>query len=163
MGSRGWAASRGAVEGRWWQPRSPCWPCWCRPSLGTALVASSSVGTDSPALHRTRCVITITTAPHIQQGREERMKRFATMEMTGMRRGRKKTHWKLEEELFGSGPTSQHFASTRRLNWWPTPMTVTHFTTVTNSPLKSRAVEISCSTPSEFNCWAAAEDEEGGE
>ena len=30
-------------------------------------------------------------------------------------------------------------------------MTVTHFTTVTNSPHKSRAVEISCSTPSEWS------------
>merc|ERR1712032_218888 len=143
MGSRGRAGKR---RRRWWQPRS-CWPCWCRPSLGKVLVANSSVGTDSHALHHTRCVTTITTALPIQQGKEERMKRFATMETT-RRRGRKKTHWKLGE-LLDSGQTSQHFALTRRLNLWPTQMTVTHFTTVTNSALKSRAVETSCSTPSE--------------
>ena len=39
----------------------------------------------------------------------------------------------------------------RRRNWWPTPMTVTHFTTVTNSRLRSRAVETSCSTTSEWS------------
>jgi len=43
-------------------------------------------------------VITITTAPRIQQEREERMKRFAAME-TRTRRKRKKTTWKLEELL----------------------------------------------------------------
>merc|ERR1712032_571241 len=98
MGSRGQAGKRRSSRGgrRWWQPRSPCWPCWCRPSLGKVLVANSSVGTDSHALHHTRCVTTITTALPIQQGKEERMKRFATMETT-RRRGRKKTHWKLGE------------------------------------------------------------------
>jgi hypothetical protein len=43
-------------------------------------------------------VTTITTAPHIQQGRGERMKRFAPME-TRMRRKRRKTPWKVKELL----------------------------------------------------------------
>ena len=37
-----------------------------------------------------------------------------------------------------------------RLNWLRTRMTVTHFITATNCPLRSRVVEISCSTTSEW-------------
>ena len=38
-----------------------------------------------------------------------------------------------------------------RLNWLRTRMTVTHFITATNCPLRSRVVEISCSTTSEWS------------
>merc|ERR1711899_453633 len=97
-----------------------------------------------------RFATTIVTALHIRQGKEERTRRSATTtatETTTTMRLRR-TMWMLEEHLVSEMIFPPSVLTPRR-NWWPTPMTVTHFTTVTNSRPRSRAVETSCSTTSE--------------